>query len=56
MTAKKIDGLALAASLLAITRDDVAAFSATQGRAPGLAVILVGEDAASTVYVRNKLK
>jgi methylenetetrahydrofolate dehydrogenase (NADP+)/methenyltetrahydrofolate cyclohydrolase len=56
MTAKKIDGLALAASLLAITRDDVAAFIATQGRAPGLAVILVGEDAASTVYVRNKLK
>ncbi|WP_416909367.1 MAG: bifunctional 5,10-methylenetetrahydrofolate dehydrogenase/5,10-methenyltetrahydrofolate cyclohydrolase [Polymorphobacter sp.] len=33
---------------------DVAAFVAAHGRAPGLAVVLVGEDPASRVYVKNK--
>ena len=49
-TARLIDGKAVAAAL----RADVAARVATLGFAPGLAVVLVGEDAASTVYVRNK--
>jgi methylenetetrahydrofolate dehydrogenase (NADP+)/methenyltetrahydrofolate cyclohydrolase len=34
----------------------VAAFTARHGRPPGLAIVLVGEDPASEVYVRNKLK
>ncbi len=51
-----IDGKAIAADL----RDDiakaVAALKETQNITPGLAVILVGEDAASQVYVRNKVR
>jgi methylenetetrahydrofolate dehydrogenase (NADP+)/methenyltetrahydrofolate cyclohydrolase len=55
MTAQLIDGIALSRQL----RTDVAARVAmlkTQGTTPGLAVILVGENAASQVYVRNKVK
>ena len=54
MTAKVIDGVKLAASL----REQVAeraAVLARQGVKPGLAVVLVGTDAASQVYVRNKV-
>jgi methylenetetrahydrofolate dehydrogenase (NADP+)/methenyltetrahydrofolate cyclohydrolase len=54
MTAKVIDGVKLAASL----REQVAeraAVLARQGVKPGLAVVLVGSDAASQVYVRNKV-
>ena len=50
-----IDGIALSARL----RGDVAARAkalTTAGVAPGLAVILVGDDPASAVYVRNKVK
>jgi methylenetetrahydrofolate dehydrogenase (NADP+)/methenyltetrahydrofolate cyclohydrolase len=55
MTAQLIDGLALAKQ----TRADVAARAAAltaQGRRPGLAVVLVGDNPASQVYVRNKVK
>ncbi len=55
MTAQLIDGLALSRSM----RADVAARSAAlraRGITPGLAVILVGDDPASAVYVRNKVK
>ncbi|PZP34605.1 MAG: bifunctional methylenetetrahydrofolate dehydrogenase/methenyltetrahydrofolate cyclohydrolase FolD [Roseateles depolymerans] len=55
MTAQLIDGLALAKQ----TRADVATRAAAltgQGRQPGLAVILVGDNPASQVYVRNKVK
>jgi methylenetetrahydrofolate dehydrogenase (NADP+) / methenyltetrahydrofolate cyclohydrolase len=45
-----IDGKQIAAEL----RESVAARTATLPFRPGLAVVLVGEDAASTVYVRNK--
>ena len=54
MTAKVIDGVKLAARL----REQVAeraAVLARQGVKPGLAVVLVGSDAASQVYVRNKV-
>ena len=50
MTARIIDGKARAALL----RADVAAGVAKLARAPGLAVVLVGDDPASAVYVRNK--
>jgi methylenetetrahydrofolate dehydrogenase (NADP+)/methenyltetrahydrofolate cyclohydrolase len=50
MAAKIIDGRAFAAGLLAEVKAGVAA----SGIVPGLAVVLVGEDPASQVYVRNK--
>jgi len=56
MTARIIDGKAAAAALRAKVAQDVARFTAATGRAPGLAVVLVGEDPASAVYVRNKGK
>ncbi len=54
MTATLIDGKARAAALRARVKDAAARFSARTGRAPGLAVVLVGEDPASEVYVRSK--
>ncbi len=56
MTARTIDGKAVAATLRGRIADGVAAFRETVGRAPGLAVVLVGEDPASSVYVRSKGK
>jgi methylenetetrahydrofolate dehydrogenase (NADP+)/methenyltetrahydrofolate cyclohydrolase len=56
MAARLIDGKAAAAALRARVADGVAAFRETAGRAPGLAVVLVGDDPASAVYVRSKGK
>ena len=50
-----IDGSALSARLRADVAQRVLAVKA-RGVTPGLAVILVGEDPASAVYVRNKVK
>jgi methylenetetrahydrofolate dehydrogenase (NADP+)/methenyltetrahydrofolate cyclohydrolase len=49
-----IDGKAFAADLRAKVAEEVAALKAEHGVTPGLAVVLVGEDPASQVYVRNK--
>jgi methylenetetrahydrofolate dehydrogenase (NADP+) / methenyltetrahydrofolate cyclohydrolase len=54
-SAQLIDGNALAKRLRADITTRVASLTAA-GRQPGLAVILVGEDPASSVYVRNKVK
>jgi methylenetetrahydrofolate dehydrogenase (NADP+)/methenyltetrahydrofolate cyclohydrolase len=54
MTAHVIDGKAFAEGLRARVAVAVPAFVAAAGRAPGLAVVLVGEDPASGVYVRAK--
>jgi methylenetetrahydrofolate dehydrogenase (NADP+)/methenyltetrahydrofolate cyclohydrolase len=54
VTAIRIDGKAFAADLRAKIAGFVPAFEAATGRAPGLAVVLVGEDAASMVYVGAK--
>lgn len=51
-----IDGKARAARMRAEIKERVAAFKAERGREIGLAVVLVGEDSASQVYVRNKIK
>lgn len=51
-----LDGKKLAESLREELAAKVAAFTAKHGRAPGLEVILVGEDPASQVYTRNKEK
>ena len=53
---KIIDGKAFAAALRGRIAEAVADVKAQHGLTPGLAVVLVGEDAASQVYVRNKGK
>ncbi len=49
-----LDGKAVAAKVRAEVKDRAAAFTKAHGRPPGLAVIQVGSNPASTVYVRNK--
>jgi methylenetetrahydrofolate dehydrogenase (NADP+)/methenyltetrahydrofolate cyclohydrolase len=56
VTARIIDGKAAAATLRAAVGSEVERFRAAIGRVPGLAVVLVGEDPASAVYVRSKGK
>jgi methylenetetrahydrofolate dehydrogenase (NADP+) / methenyltetrahydrofolate cyclohydrolase len=55
MTAKILDGAAIAQTIRTEVAADVVKLSG-QGRKPGLAAVLVGEDPASTVYVRSKGK
>lgn len=54
MSATLIDGRARAAALRADVAAGVAGFAAARGRAPGLVVVLVGDDPASAVYVAAK--
>ena len=54
MSAKIIDGKAFAASLSRRMGPAITAFQSATGRVPGLAVVLVGDDPASEIYVRNK--
>ncbi|PXW72623.1 methenyltetrahydrofolate cyclohydrolase /5,10-methylenetetrahydrofolate dehydrogenase (NADP+) [Loktanella sp. PT4BL] len=56
MTATVIDGKAFAAKVRGQVADGVAKLKADHGITPGLAVVLVGEDPASQVYVRSKGK
>ena len=54
MTAKRIDGKARAEQLAESITEQTAALVAGHGIKPGLAVVIIGEDPASQVYVRNK--
>jgi methylenetetrahydrofolate dehydrogenase (NADP+)/methenyltetrahydrofolate cyclohydrolase len=54
MTARIIDGKAIAAELRARVASEVARLKRESGLTPGLAVVLVGNDPASEIYVRNK--
>jgi methylenetetrahydrofolate dehydrogenase (NADP+)/methenyltetrahydrofolate cyclohydrolase len=56
MTARIIDGKAVAHKLRGEYRDGVAKLRAEHGVTPGLTVILVGDNPASRMYVRNKIK
>ncbi len=56
MTAELIDGKAFAQQLRARVADAASRFHKDAGRIPGLAVVLVGEDPASSVYVKSKGK
>jgi methylenetetrahydrofolate dehydrogenase (NADP+)/methenyltetrahydrofolate cyclohydrolase len=56
MTAKLIDGKAAAAEVREQVAKAAAAFQQATGRAPGLAVVLVGEHPPSAAYVRMKIK
>ena len=54
--AQIIDGKAFAAGLRGRVAEAVASLKAEHGLVPGLAVVLVGENPASEIYVRNKAK
>jgi methylenetetrahydrofolate dehydrogenase (NADP+)/methenyltetrahydrofolate cyclohydrolase len=54
MTAKIIDGSAMAAQIRDEVKEEVAEITAKYGKQPGLEVILIGENPASAIYVRNK--
>jgi methylenetetrahydrofolate dehydrogenase (NADP+) / methenyltetrahydrofolate cyclohydrolase len=56
MSARIIDGKAIAAALRANVAGEVQRLSRQHGLVPGLAVVLVGENPASAVYVRSKAK
>jgi methylenetetrahydrofolate dehydrogenase (NADP+)/methenyltetrahydrofolate cyclohydrolase len=56
MSAKRIDGKAAAQALREQIAGEVARFREATGRVPGLAVVLVGDDPASSIYVRSKGK
>ena len=56
MTARVLDGQALAARMQSEITPAVKSFTAAYGRPPGLGIVLVGNDAASEVYVRHKVK
>ena len=56
MAARVLDGTAVANQIRAEVAPAVAAFTARAGRPPGLGIVLVGDDPASAIYVRNKLK
>ena len=52
----RLDGKAISAQIREEIKAEAAAFAAENNYAPGLAVVIVGEDPASQVYVRNKKK
>ncbi|MGA9549014.1 MAG: bifunctional methylenetetrahydrofolate dehydrogenase/methenyltetrahydrofolate cyclohydrolase FolD [Rhodomicrobium sp.] len=54
--AQILNGVAMAAEIKGRVAERAAAFTAAAGRPPGLAVVLAGENPASQVYVRSKLK
>lgn len=56
MTARLLDGHAVAAAIRESVLPDVHAFTARAGRPPGLGIVLVGEDPGSEIYVRNKVR
>ncbi len=51
-----IDGKALSVKIRAAVKTEAESFYSKHGRKPGLAVVLAGNDAASEIYVRNKIK
>ena len=56
MSARILNGAGVAATIRAELAPRVAAFTASQGRPPGLGIVLAGTHAPSEIYVRNKLK
>ena len=56
MSARLLDGRAVAAAIRESVLPDVHAFTARSGRPPGLGIVLVGDDPSSEIYVRNKVR
>jgi methylenetetrahydrofolate dehydrogenase (NADP+)/methenyltetrahydrofolate cyclohydrolase len=54
MAARAIDGKAVGAAVRARVAEEVVAFEAERGRTPQLVTVIVGDDPASEIYVRNK--
>jgi methylenetetrahydrofolate dehydrogenase (NADP+)/methenyltetrahydrofolate cyclohydrolase len=54
--ARRLDGNAIAAAIRESVLPAVRDFTAAAGRPPGLGIVLVGDDAASEIYVRNKVR
>ncbi|RYZ75563.1 MAG: bifunctional 5,10-methylenetetrahydrofolate dehydrogenase/5,10-methenyltetrahydrofolate cyclohydrolase, partial [Proteobacteria bacterium] len=52
----RLDGRAVASARKDLLKERVERFVKAHGRKPGLAVVIVGEDPASRVYVKNKIK
>lgn len=55
-TARLLEGGPIAAEIRAAVAEDVASFGALYGRPPGLAVVIIGRDAPSTVYLEQILR
>ena len=56
MPARILDGTLIASQIRESVAPGVAAFTARANRAPCLGIVLVGDDPASEIYVRNKVK
>ena len=56
MTARLLDGPTVAAAIRESVMPDVHRFTERAGRPPGLGIVLVGDDPASEIYVRNKVR
>lgn len=56
MTARLLDGPTVATAIREAALPDVRAFTSAAGRPPGLAIVLVGENPSSEIYVRGKMK
>jgi methylenetetrahydrofolate dehydrogenase (NADP+)/methenyltetrahydrofolate cyclohydrolase len=56
VSARVLDGQAVAAAIREAVLPDVHAFTAAAGRPPGLGIVLVGNDPGSEIYVRNKVR
>ena len=56
MTARLLDGPTVAAAIRESVMPDVRRFTERAGRPPGLGIVLVGDDPASEIYVRNKVR
>ncbi|MEO7274802.1 MAG: bifunctional 5,10-methylenetetrahydrofolate dehydrogenase/5,10-methenyltetrahydrofolate cyclohydrolase [Vicinamibacterales bacterium] len=56
MSARILDGQAIAAAIREAVLPEVHTFTAAAGRPPGLGIVLVGEDPGSEIYVRNKVR
>jgi methylenetetrahydrofolate dehydrogenase (NADP+)/methenyltetrahydrofolate cyclohydrolase len=54
--ARRLEGGPIAAEIRGAVAEDVATFTASAGRAPGLAVVIIGRDAPSTVYLEQILR
>jgi methylenetetrahydrofolate dehydrogenase (NADP+)/methenyltetrahydrofolate cyclohydrolase len=56
MIARLLDGPTVAAAIRQAAQPEIAAFTAARGRPPGLAIVLVGDNPASEIYVGSKVK
>jgi methylenetetrahydrofolate dehydrogenase (NADP+) / methenyltetrahydrofolate cyclohydrolase len=56
MSARVLDGQAVAAAIRESVLPDMEAFTRRAGRPPGLGIVLVGDDPGSEIYVRNKIR